>query len=66
MKQVEFECISGHKDVIVIRKYNDILICNSVDTVHRILSKKISLLKISDKEVIELSKIAIGPLKDTN
>ncbi|SDS97653.1 hypothetical protein SAMN05216490_2216 [Mucilaginibacter mallensis] len=65
MKQTKFECVTGHNNMLVIRKYGDLLICNSVDTIHKTPTKQLVILKISDKNAIALSEISIGPLRDS-
>lgn len=66
MKQKNFECITGHKNILVIRKYGDLLICNSPDSVHKTPGKEITIIKISDKNAISLTQITTGPFVEGN
>jgi len=62
IKNTDYEFINNSKNQIVLRKYGDLLICGTVNLKTKILTDSIQLIKIGDKEIIQLKTEPIGPL----
>ncbi len=63
LKQKEFQLLALNKNIVVLKKYDDLLVCSSFDRKTKLLGDSLVLIKLSDKEPLFLNSEEVGPLK---
>lgn len=61
MKETNFIVITGNSELVVLRKYDDILVCNSFNQKYGLLTDSFSLIPISETKDIFFKRAVIGP-----
>jgi hypothetical protein len=65
-KQTQFETISNKDDVVVLKKYDDMLVCSTIDLKTHLLGDSLILYKIGPDKSIILKVRQLGPIVTGN
>lgn len=66
LKQKNYQIVVSKSNLVVLKKYDDLLICSNFNPNKKLLGDSIVLIKIDEREPIVLKTLSIGPLKKTN